>query len=378
MKKAALAIVLLLFLTGCWDRLPLRSLNNIDIVGVDYDEKSKKVLLNFVITKLKRAGQGNGEPISETTQLFGPSVVEAVGQGQYKDRGPFIGINTRIFLISERFAAHNPVRELAFLLDTPYTTINSPIVVFDEKDSTFFKQISGSRKENTKLLNDFVLSLETYGMISNVTMMHFLLSKEDPLEDFALPLLKHVNSRIELDGALLFRQSTSTGIKLSQEQVRTLMLLIGDGSLRQKLRGFSSKLNDGRQPRTGHLNDIDYAFFTKKVSLKIIVTPNSNALPNITLRVKMNINATELGEEVHALKSEYVRNMEKELSKHLNEMAVETIKKLQDANSDVLGIGKELKAFYPDLWRSLEWRTDYPRMLIEPKFEVKILNTEIK
>ncbi|MDR6881280.1 Ger(x)C family spore germination C-terminal domain-containing protein [Bacillus sp. 3255] len=378
MKKAAISMVLLLFLTGCWDRLPLRNLHIIDIVGVDYDEKKQNVLLNFVVTKLNKAGHGSGEPASEATELTGPSVVEAVGQGSYKDQGPFIGINTRLFLISESFANHNPVRELAFLLDTPYTTINSPIVVYEQNDPPFFTQIPDAQKEKTKELDDFVLTLETYGIVSNVTMMRFLLSKEDPLVDYALPLLKSVNSRIEMNGALLFRQGNGTGVKLSNEQVRALMLLVGNGNAMQKLKGFSSKFDYGRQPRTGHLNDINYAFFTKKVRSKIIVLPKAKGLPDINISVNMRISATELGEKGQALKSDYVNKMEKELSDHLSEMAADTIKKLQEANSDVIGIGKELKAFHPSIWKALEWRKDYPQLLIVPKFEVKILNTEIK
>ncbi|WP_419471607.1 Ger(x)C family spore germination C-terminal domain-containing protein [Gottfriedia acidiceleris] len=44
-------------------------------------------------------------------------------------------------------------------------------------------------------------------------------------------------------------------------------------------------------------------------------------------------------------------------------------------NSDVLGIGKELKAFHPNIWSSLDWRKDYPRMTIEPKFDIKLINS---
>ncbi|MDU0206032.1 MULTISPECIES: Ger(x)C family spore germination C-terminal domain-containing protein [Paenibacillus] len=379
MKRVVGSMVILLLLTGCWDRLPLRNLKIVDIAGIDYDEKSSKVLLNFVVTKLSRAGQGSGISVSESTEISDSKVIGAVGKGLYKEQGPFIGINTRLFLLSESFAAHQPVRELSFLLDTPFTTINSPVVIFDDQDSPFFKQFNSSTiTDKTKLLNDFVKSLETYGIVPNVTMMDFLLSKEEPLNDFALPVIKHVNSRMELNGALLFRQSESTGIRLNNEQVQSIMFLVGNGNAVQKLKGFSSKFNYGRVARTGHLDDKDYAFFIKKINSKIIAHQQLSGLPDITIKVKMNIYATELGEELSGLKTEYVNEMEKALSNHLNELATNAIKKIQEANSDVLGIGKELKAFQPALWKTLEWRKVYSRLLIEPQFEVRILNTGIE
>ncbi|MBA2944232.1 spore gernimation protein GerC [Paenibacillus sp. CGMCC 1.16610] len=379
MKRVVVSIMILLLLTGCWDRLPLRNLKIVDIAAINYDEKSRKVLLNFVVTKLSRAGQGSDVSLSESTEISDSNVVEAVGQGLYKEQGPFIGVNTRLFLLSESFAAHQPVRELAFLLDTPFTTINSPVIILDDQDSSFFKQFNSSTiTDKTKLLNDFVKSLETYGIVPNVTMMDFLLSKEEPLNDLVLPVMKHVNSRMEFNGALLFRQSESTGIKLNNEQVQSLMFLVGNGNAMQKLKGFSSKFNYGRVARTGHLDDKNYAFFIKQISSKIIARQQLSELPDIKIKVSMNIYATELGEELSGLKSEYVDKMEKALSNHLNEIATDTIKKIQEANSDVLGIGKELRAFHPALWKTLEWRKDYPQVLIEPQFEVRILNTEIE
>ncbi|OCT15196.1 hypothetical protein A8709_13920 [Paenibacillus pectinilyticus] len=378
MKRVVGSMMILLLLTGCWDRLPLRNLKIVDITGIDYDEKSSKVSLNFVVTKLSKAGQGSGVSVSDATEISDSSVIEAVGQGLYKDQGPFIGINTRLFLMSESFIMHQPVRELAFLLDTPFTTINSPVVILDDQDASFFKQFNGTMTDKTKELNEFVKSLETYGLVPNVTMMDFLLSKEEPLNDFALPVIKHVNSRMELIGALLFRQSDSTGIKLNNEQIQTLMMLVGNGNVRQKLKGFSTKFNYGRVAKTGHMDDKDYAFFIKKINSKITARQQLSELPTITIKVRMNIIATELGEEVTGLKTAYVNEMEKALSNHLNEKAAKTIKKLQEANSDVLGIGKELKAFHPALWKTLEWRKDYPRLVIEPQFEVRILNTEIE
>lgn len=90
----------------------------------------------------------------------------------------------------------------------------------------------------------------------------------------------------------------------------------------------------------------------------------------------MQINVFELGESDHLLKSDYVNRMEKELSEHLEEKAAATIEILQKSNCDILGIGRQIKAYHPKIWKSLNWRKDFPEMSIEPNFDVQILNSE--
>lgn len=90
----------------------------------------------------------------------------------------------------------------------------------------------------------------------------------------------------------------------------------------------------------------------------------------------MQINVFKLGKSALTLKPDYVNRIEKELSKHLEEKAAATIEIMQKANCDILGIGKEFKAYHPNIWKSLNWRKDFPEMSIEPNFDVQILNSD--
>ncbi|WP_251026671.1 Ger(x)C family spore germination C-terminal domain-containing protein [Bacillus sp. ISL-46] len=49
---------------------------------------------------------------------------------------------------------------------------------------------------------------------------------------------------------------------------------------------------------------------------------------------------------------------------------------MQKANCDVLGIGRQIKAYHPNIWKSINWLKDFPEMSIEPNFDVQILNSE--
>jgi hypothetical protein len=193
-----------------------------------------------------------------------------------------------------------------------------------------------------------------------------------------VPLLKPFESRIELSGALLFREGTYSGAKLSKEQVQMLTLLLGKTNGKQKFTGHLSESSQRGQSPPVQAKGTEYGFSVKKGDSQITVRPESGRLPKVGVEVRLKLNVFYLGEEVHTLKPDYVNQMEQELSRQLEQRAKKTIETMQKANCDVLGIGHQIKAFHPDIWKSLDWREDYPRVSIEPKFDVQILNADAK
>ncbi|PEL13422.1 Ger(x)C family spore germination C-terminal domain-containing protein [Bacillus sp. AFS017336] len=380
MKKAFILLLLLPLLTGCWDRLDLKKLHLVDVNGFDLNEKTDEVEAFFLITKLKSTGQGTGEAHSEMKELKGPTLAEAIGQWEYTDQSPFIGISTRVYLMSKSFASSDPVAELDFLLGAPYSSINTPLIVIDGDLSKVFETASKPEKEFSKDLNEFIVSMEKNKTIPTVSMMNFIQSKDDPLCDLALPMLSPINSDLELNGALLYRNGKPTGKTLDRDQVKLMMLLEGGNTGRQRFTGnwerFTGNISgeNGEKSYAKNANKNNFGFTVKRNFSKITVSNESKKLPKIEIKVKLQVSAFELGNEGHKLKPDYVQ-MEKVLSKHFEKMALETIKTMQSANSDALGIGEDLKALHPNVWKSLNWRKDYPRMTIEPKIDIDILNT---
>lgn len=372
MKKALILILLLPLLSGCWDRLPLKKLHLVDVNGFDLNKETNEVEAFFLVTKLKSAGQGTGEPISVLKTLKGPTLAEAIGEWENFEQSPFIGISTRFYLMSKTFASRDPISELNFLLNAPYSSINTPLLIVEGNLAEILETSSKTNTEFTKELDEFILSMEMNKIIPSVSMMNFIQSRDDPLGDLALPIFKEVNSNLELNGALMFRNGEPTGEKLETEQVKMMMLLLGGNAGRQRFTGNLSKINDEKQ--LNKTNQINYGFTIKSNYSKFNITKEKNKLPKIKLNINLKVNVFELGKGKHEITSDYARKMEKELNKHFEEMATVTIKTMQTANCDLLGIGKQIKAYHPKIWKSLNWRKDYPKMLIEPKFDIKFLN----
>ncbi|WP_430510790.1 Ger(x)C family spore germination protein [Gottfriedia solisilvae] len=377
MRKAMLLLLLLPLLTGCWDRLELRKLNLVDVAGFDLNEENGENEIYYIVSKLKSTGQGSGDVISQVTKLKGASLVESVGQGQYTDQAPFLGVTTGTYLLSESFASHDPISALDFLLKTPYSSINVPVVIFEGDMAKFLDTVPKANTEFTTNLYDFNKALERNHILSNISMMNLILSKEEPFTDIAVPVMKQSEMGVELGGALLFRQGLSTETKLSKEQVQMMVLMQGTGAGNQRYTGNMPEKGK-KQLTTDKNKQNNYAFSVKNEHSKFKFTSKSNKLQKVKVNVKLKINVFDLGKSFHQNKPDYINHMEKELSNHLKNLAVTTLETMQKANCDILGIGKELKAHHPDIWKSLDWRKDYPRMKIEPTFDVQIINSDVE
>lgn len=371
MKKVALFLLCFMpLLSGCWDQMSLRNLNLVDIAGVDVNDETGDIEIHYVITHLTKAGQGSGEPMSMDKKLKGKSVVDAVGHAQFSNQAPFIGISTGVYVFSEQFASHNPISELEFLIHAPYTSISTPVVIFEGNLSSFLEKEPEKDKQFTKEFFNFVKLLDQNSIISTTSMMQFI---EATNTDLALPVIKQGETGVELNGALLFRQGKNTSVKLTNEEVQMMALLRGRDKGRQRYTGY---LSGKEEKTTNQPNQNEYGFSVKKGKANIVVSSGSKKNPTITVHVQLKINAFKLTKKFSDLKSDVVNQMEKELSRQLEKQAAGTIKTMQEANCDVLGIGNKLKAYHPKVWEKLNWDKDYQTISIQPDFDVHILNAD--
>ncbi|MFB7142580.1 Ger(x)C family spore germination protein [Gottfriedia sp. NPDC056225] len=370
MRKVAILLLLLPLLTGCWDRLPLRKLQFVDIAGLDWNNMNREVELDYVITNIKSTGPGSSESVSETIVLKGPNVVEVISQGEYIDQAPFLGISTGIYLMSESFVKNDPISQLNFLLHAPYSSINTPVVLFKGDLATFLKKTPEQNKNFADNFYHFNMALDKNSIVPGVTMMQLLQSKEDELANLAIPVMKQKEQGTELDGALLFSHGKNTGVELNKDQLRMWMLLSGNEKGRQWYSGKLEKLSEKQNAYRS------YSFSVKKGTKTIRVIPQSKKPPKVNIDVDLEINAIDLGNDYHQMNATYVNKIEKILGKQLEKKALETIQIMQKANCDLVGIGARIKAFHPEIWRNLNWEKDYPKMNIKPHFKVHILNVD--
>lgn len=56
----------------------------------------------------------------------------------------------------------------------------------------------------------------------------------------------------------------------------------------------------------------------------------------------------------------------------MTDLAVETIEKMQEARCDGFGVGRQLIAFQPKVWKQMKdsWGEVYPNIRFEPKIDL--------
>ena len=72
-------------------------------------------------------------------------------------------------------------------------------------------------------------------------------------------------------------------------------------------------------------------------------------------------------------KKEIEKFLEGEIKKNINHM----VKKCQEAQSDALGIGRIVRAHYPNMWNDGHWKETFAKLEFKPKVQVEIIRTGI-
>ena len=69
-----------------------------------------------------------------------------------------------------------------------------------------------------------------------------------------------------------------------------------------------------------------------------------------------------------------VSQLEQFLSKEMTHLAEETLEKMQKARCDGLGIGRQLLAFHPDIWKKQkeDWGSNYQKVNFVTEVQVEI------
>ena len=106
---------------------------------------------------------------------------------------------------------------------------------------------------------------------------------------------------------------------------------------------------------------------------------NVSKKKNLEIKEKIHVDIElELVVEVvdyppdHLEKQEAIDHLNKQLSEILTERADALFKKLQTNQSDLLGLGRDLMAYHPDIWKEIKGENYYEEIVVNPKVKVKV------
>jgi spore germination protein KC len=360
-KKCIIGLVLLIInlsLAGCWDQRLLKNgrlvfSSSFDMVDED-TIRATAIIRDFKDrTPTNVVVQGEGQTIRETRMSM-----------DRKISGVFEPSKNRVFLLGEELAKKDIYKFLDIFYRDPNSSISAKLAVVEGNGGDILTKLS----EKNVLISEFIIELLTSAEIStgipkqNLQTVCTVMFDEG--KDFALPLIKMKDGEVVLDGTAIFHKNSQTGTLSFKES--SLYLLMNNQ--KAKRTRFVSKIDSDNKMNID--NYITYNVSKSKSKLKIVSDTPENI--QVEIDVKMDISIVEYPKDKLTDKSE-LKKLNKKISNDLTVDAKKMIEKIQLANSDLFGIGRELIAYHPKTWKKINWAETYPTITIVPTIKVDIV-----
>ncbi|TCM96259.1 Ger(x)C family germination protein [Paenibacillus sp. BK033] len=363
MKRTMIALLICVFITGCWDQLQLKKLLFVDIIGIDYEGNSKQLKVDYVISALRESNQGAGRPTSLHMEATGSNLYDAVANTNKEIPGTLSVLETRLYLISSRFAKDEPLRHLDIASQFASNPLYAYLAVYDGDLSKLLDQ-KGMKDQTVSnyligLLDDEIRR----GKIPSNKLLHYILGGDQFMNDFALNRFEPFKGDARLTGTALFSDGRYTGKNLNNEETQLATLMESPAGKNQLL--------------SGQRNGKSYSVLVQSAKRHFHMVTDADKLREIEIALQLQLKLVEDGSEFKKHTDKMLQEMESAIAADLTTRITKVMAALQQANCDYLQLGHEVAVYHPSLFKYLDWREQYPSLSIKPKVTVKILNTAI-
>ncbi|CAG9620518.1 Ger(x)C family spore germination protein [Sutcliffiella rhizosphaerae] len=372
-KFVRLLIVLLSFtlLTGCWDQKLLKDLKLVFIIGLDKGEDGQ-IISNVAIRESKTLSVGGkpGEASVAVVEGIGTTISDTRLSLDRKIPGQFSPSKMRVCLIGEELATEDLYSLLDILYRDPAAPLGAKLAIVEGTAGEIINMRSIKETLLTEAISDLLITSEEDTLAVNETVQTVCPIMFDPTGDFSLPVLKKTETKdVELTGVALFNDKVYTGVKLDAEQSTLLILLMGK-------KGKQAQLNIVVHPEEQNFQNRHLMIGIKDVKRKVKSVVRSST----DIKIDMDLNLTAYVMEYPKdglISKKKVKELEKKVSQTIEEKVVEVVGIIQEANSDVLRTGQEVKIHHYDVWKKINWKEVYPNIEINPTVTVDIKGTGI-
>ncbi|MFY0761689.1 Ger(x)C family spore germination protein [Metabacillus dongyingensis] len=360
-KKMILFPMFILVLCGCWDQKMLK--NTVLLSATALQIASDDEIL--VTTAIQSYTSKEQQPINKTYFVTAFSSRNAKIKLNQQMSGTVMSAKNKVFLIQDELAGKGLLQIADVLYRNPENPLNGKFAVVEENP----QEILNLQKVGEELIGEYLAGLiktsETSSVIPVETIQSMCTILFDEGKGLVLPyiIMDKKNGTADVAGTALFHKDKFSGVTMNLEQSKTLLLM---ADRKEKLMDMSHKINYNGKKLT-----VAYDVADSKAKMKIMKDLNHKVKVSIPMNVQIEIN--EFPHD-HLYEKKVLKKVNKEVTKYLQRQSEETAAKLQESNCDFFGIGRELIAYHPAIWKKVKWEEDYPNILIEPKVSVEIVH----
>ncbi|WP_340082307.1 Ger(x)C family spore germination protein [Terribacillus sp. FSL K6-0262] len=365
MKK--LCIILLsctLLLSGCWDTREFKEVK----LGITaaYDLSDDGVYTNTIlIPNVQNSSQGPGEESTQFLTATGSTSSEARTNIDRRLSSTYSPAQLDVLLLGENLARQDIYpyvdpyyRDARMHLDVVPVVVKGnaqqALKVVPESEIRPSEYIEGIVESEVETTNAVETSLQAIGSE---------LFEEG--EDFTLPLLKvgDGGKTVSYEGMALFHESSYSGKDIPFDHT-TLFLLMK--RIKGKIARITLKIFDGEKQAIDDYTTINIEDYSSEIKSK----PDKQHKVRTDITLDLTVMIQEYPQDHLSL--DKLPEVKENLEQALTDQAKETISIIQEANSDVFGIGRSIYGHHPDYWSKLDWDRDFKNIKIVPHINVNV------
>ncbi|MDI6605226.1 MAG: Ger(x)C family spore germination protein [Thermoanaerobacteraceae bacterium] len=371
-----LLIIILMLVTGCWDKREINELGFVQGIGID---KTKNGMVNLTIQVVKPSvlagaggiGGGGGGAAGKPYEVYDSKGVDfANAYANFNtelSRKLFLQQNEIIFL-SEKYAKSGIYGALDFITRNPELRRTSYLVVVSGGSLDDLMKISKGierypYKEVLGMIQNQINTSCTYVSDINDFIETLEAEKKQPMV-CRLEIIKENGkpSRMRCVGAAVFKKDKMIGI-LNEDEIKGIMLVLN------KIKRSTFVLDKGPEEEKTHIS-----FLVTKTDAKITPIINGeNVSFNVEIYVESNLEEQEvkynLSDPKMILK---LQKLQEEKLKEKVQRGLNTVQKKYKV--DVVGFGDRIHKKDPADWEKLKdrWEDIYPEVKINISVKAKI------
>ncbi|MFE5470694.1 Ger(x)C family spore germination protein [Bacillus safensis] len=369
-----LMCVSLIFMPGCWDQNLLKDISLVLTSAVDQgeDDNARYSITYRKVQQSQSMQQGNtGSYLTTVLTTDAPTLRKARSNFSRSVDQKIDMSKMRVLLIGDEFAQNR----LLPYLDMFYRDPKSPLlanmaVVQGGSCVDLINQLLKEKLIVSDYLNNLITSASRSSQVSPKNIQNIRSKMLQTGEDFTLPLLYYDKSKklTSVRGVALFDNEKKKGELYAQDAI---LLTVMDGKM-GSYANFTKKVRSDMKLKEN--NYITVQVTDSKRDIKI-VNPDHR---NVTFSLEFEFTTSVLEYPKDNLDTDKkIEMLNKRLSAIFTKDAEKVIAALQEANSDVLSLGRKYRVRHYDEYMKMNWVTDYPKVKIIPKVKVNITQTGI-
>jgi spore germination protein KC len=359
MKKMLTCLVLCIpLLAGCWDQVNFRDLQVVTLIGIEGEKGDVTIHFTF-------PAHTDDQVEYLTAKAQGYSFADAKNEINVRTSEVIDISQLEVLLIAEETAGTNLYDTLDNLYRTPRNRLSSNVALIQGDMEAFMTQ--DKSKGIGKNLPDFITHMlktsDDYSLTVNQDLQEVCTLLFAEGKDLALPVLKigEDSGHPEIAGTALFKGKSATGTMLTTSEGKILAIM--EQNPGKFLRGTYEVELEGEE------------FF---MTVEYVSGKRNWDIQGEKVRMSYDIEA-EIEEFPHGavLEKDRMETAEKQLSKLVTADMENLLEVLQGAGSDAIGLGYQVRAFHPELWKKGDWHDTFSELDITVDANITIRRTGI-